>query len=127
MVGSSISKLQLSTLLQTGKLNVEADALSWKPWHKTKSDYWYLNPLTVKAIVGGCTTEISLIEAYVGKAVIPPQENTSSKTDIDQDSLIMNQEWKEQQNKDENIVEIVNLLKDKKLSQQKYVVRTLKK
>ena len=53
------------------------------------------------------------------KAVISPQENASSKTEIDQDSLITNQEWKDQQDKDNTITEFVNLLKDKKLSQQK--------
>ena len=81
---------------KTGKSNVEADALFQILWHKTKSDYWDLDPVTVKAIIGGCTTEIPLIEAYVGKAVIPPQENISSKTEADQDTSVMNQEWKEQ-------------------------------
>ena len=71
----------------------------------------------MKAIRGRCTTEIPLIESYAGKALIPLQENTSSKTEVDQDSLVMNQEWKEQHNKDETITEIVKLLKDKKLSQ----------
>ena len=61
----------------------------------------------------------SLNWSLLGKAVIPFQENTSSKTGIDQDSLITNQEWKEQQNKNEAIAEIVNLLKDKKLNQWK--------
>ena len=55
----------------------------------------------------------------MGKTVIPPQENTSNKVEIDQDSLITNQELKEWQDKDKTITEIVNLLKDKKLSQQK--------
>ena len=61
---------------KTGKLNVEADTLSQIPWHKTNSEYSNLDPVTVKAIVGGCTTEIPLIEAYAGKVVFPFQENT---------------------------------------------------
>ena len=65
------------------------------PWHNTKSDYWNLDLLIVKAIIGGCSTENPLIEAYVGKVVIPPQGNTLNKVEIDQDLLIMNQEWKE--------------------------------
>ena len=30
--------------------------------------------------MGGCTTETPLIKVYVGKVVIPSQENASSKT-----------------------------------------------
>ena len=77
---------------KTGKSNVEADALSWIPWHKTKSEYSDLDPVTVKAIIVGYTTEIPLIEAYAGKAVIPFQENTWNKIEVDQNTLITNQE-----------------------------------
>ena len=47
--------------------------MSLIPWHKTKSEYLDLDPVTVKAIIGGCTTKILLTEAYAWKAVIPPQ------------------------------------------------------
>ena len=39
------------------------------------------------------------------------------KVEIDQNSLITNQEWREWQSQDKNIKEIINLLKDKKLTQ----------
>ena len=113
---AALANYNFQLYYKTGKSNVKADDLSQIPWHKTKSDYLDLDPVTVKAIIGGCTTEIPLIEAYVGKAVIPPQVNTPSKTEVDLDSLVMNPEWKEQQNKDETITEIVKLLKDKKSS-----------
>ena len=69
--------------------------MSQIPWHKAKSEYQDLGHLTVKAIIGGCTTETPLIEAYAGKAVISPQENTLSGAEIDQNSLTTNREWRE--------------------------------
>ena len=67
MLGSSISKLQFPTYYKTGKSNIEPDALSRIPWYKTKSDYQDLDHLTVKAIIGGCTTENPLVKDYMGK------------------------------------------------------------
>ena len=116
---AALANYNFQLYYKTGKLNIEADALSWIPWHMTNSDNWDLDHLTVKAIIGGCSTGTPLIKAYTWKAVIPPQENASSKTEIDLDSLIMNQEWQEWQDKDKTITEITNLLKDKKLGQQK--------
>ena len=89
---AALANYNLQLYYKTGKSNVGADALSQIPWHKTKSKYLDIDLLTVKAIIGGCTTAIPIIEAYGGKAVIPFQENTSSKTEIDQDSLVTNQE-----------------------------------
>ena len=55
---------------------MEADALSWILWHKTQSGYSDLDPVMVRAIIGGCTNEIPLIEVFAGKAVIPfPKKN----------------------------------------------------
>ena len=103
---------------KTGKSNVEGEALSQIPWHKTKSGYSDLDPVTVKVIIAGCTTEIPLIEAYAGKAIIPFQEKTS-KTEVDQNTLILNQNGKNNRTKDNTIAEIVKLLKDMKLGQWK--------
>ena len=67
----------------------------------------------------GCTTETPLIEAYVGKTVIPLQKDTlfCGKVRIDQNPQITNQEWREQQNQEKTIVEIKYLPQSKKLSQ----------
>ena len=71
---------------------MEADALSQIPWHKTKSEYSDLDPVAVKAIIRGCITEIPLMEAYAGKAVILFQEKLSNKIELDQNTFVMNQE-----------------------------------
>ena len=64
----------------------------------------------------GCTTETPLIEAYIGKTVIPPQRDTlfCGKMGIDQNPPITNQEWRKWQDQDKIIVEIKNLLQSKK-------------
>ena len=58
-------------------------SLSQIPWHKAKSEYQDLDHLTVKAIIGGCTTESPLIEAYLEKAIISSQGNALSENKID--------------------------------------------
>ena len=60
---------------RTCKLNVEADAMSWIPLQRDRSECQDLDCLAVKAIIMGYTTETPLIEAYVGKTVIPPQKD----------------------------------------------------
>ena len=92
---AALANYNFQLYYKTGKLNIEADALSQIPWQEAKSDYIDFNLLTVKAIIGECTTENLLIKAYVGKVMIPPQGSTPSTVEIDQDSLMMNQEWKE--------------------------------
>ena len=59
-------------------------------------------------IIADCTTETPLIEAYVGKTVIPPQNDTTSCSEMEteQNSLITNQEWREWQNQDKIIAEV---------------------
>ena len=95
--------------------------MSWIPWQKARLECQDLDCLTIKAIIVGCTTETPLIEAYVGKMVISPENNTLfySEVGTDQNPPITNQEWREQQNQDKTIVEIKNLLQSKKLSQLK--------
>ena len=69
----------------------------------------------------GCTAETSLFEAYSGKTVIPLQSETLflGKVEVDQNPSITSQEWREQQGQDKTILEIRDLLQNKKLSQQK--------
>ena len=88
---AALANYNFQLYYKTGKSNIEADALSQIPWQKAKSDYLDLDLLTVKAIIGGCTTENPLIEAYAGKVVIPPQGSTPNKVEMDQNSLMMNQ------------------------------------
>ena len=57
---AALANYNFQLYYKTGKSNVEADALSQIPWHKAKSEYSDLDPVTVKAIKGGCTTEIPL-------------------------------------------------------------------
>ena len=64
---AALANYNFQLYYKTGKSNVEVNALSQIPQHETKSDYWDLDPATVKVIIGGCTTEILLIEAYAGK------------------------------------------------------------
>ena len=90
---AALSNYNFQLHYKTGKSNVEADALSWIPWQKARSEFQDLGCLTVKAIIMGTTTKIPLIEAYAGRTVIPPQKDNLfyGKVGIDQNPPITNQ------------------------------------
>ena len=54
---AALANYNFQLYYKTAKLNIEVDALSQIPWHKIKSDHQDLDHLTVKAMLGGCTTE----------------------------------------------------------------------
>ena len=79
---------------KTGKWNVEADALAWIPWQKVRSECQDLDCLTVKAIIGGYTTDTLLIEAYVRKTDFLQNDTLfCSKVEIERNPTITYQEW----------------------------------
>ena len=97
---------------KTGKSNVEGDALSGIPWQQTGLECLDSDCQTVKVIIMGSTAETSLFEAYSGKTVqakgfqmIFNRQALYSlvKWEVDQNLLIANQDWIEQQSHDKTI------------------------
>ena len=87
---AALANYNFQLYYKTGKSNIKLiHCLEFR------SGYQDLDLLTVKATIGGCITENPLIKTYAGKVVIPLQGNTPNKVEIDKDSLMMNQEWKE--------------------------------
>ena len=87
---------------ETSKSNVEANTLSHILWQQTEVECINLDCQMVKVIIGECTVETSLFEAYSGKMVkvnvfqgVSPQENTLflGKVEVDQILSITKQEW----------------------------------
>ena len=94
---AALANYNFKLYYKTGKLNVEADALSQIPWQKNQIGMPGFRLPNSYSNHNELHYETPLIEAYVGKTVIPPQKDTllCGKVGIDQNPLITNQEWTE--------------------------------
>ena len=84
---------------QSGKQNIEADALSHMKWDKED----------VAAILEkGCCLESSL-------PLVPPQSATAQSIQLDLKPQLTSQEWKNEQQSDPDLCKIIQLLTNEKL------------
>ena len=113
---ASLANYNFKIFYRSGKLNVEADALSRIPWENTQVDY--VESLIVKTM---------LQSKLVTDEGIP---DLDSWLNVIQKSMVMNsspklthEEWIKEQSEDSDINHIVQLLKSDKLK--KYVAREM--
>ena len=113
---ASLANYNLKILYRSGKLNVEADALSQIPWENTQVDY--KEPLIVKTMLQ------SKLVSNVGVPEIYPQLNLIQKSImVDSAPNLTHSNWIKKQSEDSDIDLILQLLKSDKLK--KYVAREM--
>ena len=111
---SSLANYNFKIFYRSGKLNMEADALSWIPWENTQVDHMGL--LIVKAMLQSkLVMNVDVPEVY-------PQLNVVEKSlVVDSSPKLTNNDWIREQSEDSDINLIVQLLKSGKLKS--YVAR----
>ena len=113
---ASLANYNFKIFYRSGKLNVEADALSRIPWENTEVDH--LEPLTVHTVLQSkLKTEIGIPEEYSQLNVIQKEMLVNSTPKLTQ------HEWVKEQHGDSDIGLLVQLLKAGKLI--RYVAREI--
>ena len=111
---ASLANYNFKIFYRSGKLNVEADALSRIPWENTQVDH--LEPLIVHTMLQSkLETEIGIPEEYSQLNVIQKEMLVNSTPKLTQ------HEWVKEQHEDSDIGLLVQLLKAGKLK--RYVAR----
>ena len=105
---ASLANYNLKIFYRSGKLNVEADALSQIPWENTQVDN--MAPLIVKTMLQ------SKLVGDVGVPEIYPQLNAIQKSMVEDCSpKLTHCEWIKEQSEDLDISHVIQLLKSSKL------------
>ena len=111
---ASLANYNFKIFYRSGKLNVEADALSRIPWENTQVDH--LEPLIVHTVLQSkLETEIGIPEEYSQLNVIQKEMLVNSTLKLTQ------HEWVKEQHDDLDIGATIQLLKTGKLG--KYVAK----
>ena len=105
---ASLANYNFKIFYRSGKLNVEADALSRIPWENTQVDH--LEPLTVLTMLQSkLETEMGIPEKYSPLNVIQKEMLVNSTPKLTQ------HEWVREQHEDVDIAAAIQLLKTGKL------------
>ena len=111
---ASLASYNLKIFHRSGKLHVEADALSRIPWENTQLNH-------VEPLIGTTMLQPKLV-TEVGIPDVNPQLNLILKSMVvDSSSKLTHNDWVKEQNEDTDICLLVQLLKSDKLK--KYVAR----
>ena len=106
---ASLANYNFKIFYKSGKLNVEADALSCIPWESTQVEH--MEPLIVKTMLQSkLESEISFPEEY-----LPVNLLLKSMT-VDTTLKLTQKDWVKEQMDDVDVNKIVQLLKSNKLS-----------
>ena len=112
---ASLANYNFKIFYRSGKLNVEADALSRIPWKNTQVDH--LEPLIVNTMLQSkLETEIGIPEEYL-------QLNAIQKKMLVNNTPNNHHEWAKKQHEDLDIGATIQLLKNDKLG--KYVAKEM--
>ena len=113
---ASLANYNFKFFYRSGKLNVEADALSQIPWQNTQVDN--MEPLIVKMMLQ------SKLADDVGMQEMYPQLNVLQKSMVvDSSPKLSHSDWMKKQSEDSDISLLVQLLKSDRLK--KYVAREM--
>ena len=113
---ASLANYNFKIFYRSGKLNVEADALSQIPWENTQVDH--VEPLIVKTMLQ------SKVVTNVGIPDVCPQLNVIQKSMVvNSSSKLTHNDWIKEQSEDSDISVLVQFLKANKLK--KYVAREM--
>ena len=106
---ASLANYNFKIFYKSGKLNVEADALSHIPWESTQVEY--MEPLIVKTMLQSkMESEISFSEEHF------PEKLLLNSMTVDTMLKLTQRDWVKEQMDDIDINKIVKLLKSNKLS-----------
>ena len=105
---ASLANYNFKIFYKSGKLNVDADALSQILWKNTYVDH--MEPLVVKVML-----QSKLVMNVDGLEVYPQLEVVQESLVVDSSPKLTNNEWIRGQSEDPNISLIIPLLKSEKL------------
>ena len=112
--GASLANYNVKIFFKSGKLNVDADALSQIPWENTQVDH--MEPLIVKAMLQSkLVMNVDIPEVY------PQLEVVQKSLVVESSPKLTNNDWIREQSEDLNINLIIQLVKSDKLKN--YVAR----
>ena len=113
---AGVANYNFKIFYRSGKLNVEADALSQIPWENTRVHH--MEPLVVKTMLQSkLVAKIGIPEMYPQLKVIHKSMVVNSSTKL------THNDWIKEQSEDSDINLVVQLLKSDKLK--KYVTREM--
>ena len=113
---ASLANYNFKIFYRSGKLNVEADALSKIPWENTQVNH--LEPLNVNTMLQSkLETEIGIPEVYLQLNVVQKGMLVNSTPKL------THSEWVKEQHEDSDIGSVIQLLKTDKVG--KYVAREM--
>ena len=105
---ASLANYNFKIFYKSGKLNVDADALSQIPWENAQVDH--LEPLVVKAMLQSkLVTNVEIPDAC------PQLKVVQKSLVVDSSPKLTNNDWIREQSEDPNISLIIQLLKSEKL------------
>ena len=106
---ASLANYNFKIFYKSGKLNVEADALSRIPWESTQIEH--IEPLIVKTMLQSkMESEISLPEEHF------PEKLLLKSMTVDTTLKLTQRDWVKEQMDDVDINKIVQMLKSSQLS-----------